>query len=442
MAQISYGTITITDTTDLEWFYGTDLTHTSGTAVANITGAAVGSMYLNTQTSLAYKCTAIAANGNQTWQYVGNMASGVLEAAQEAIDNIEIGGRNLIYNTLVPNVTSNDTRPNIGGDGTNGYAYGASTGELTTATHGVRHTVTSTSRPGICFGPNNVNIGLHGLETGKMYTWSFDWTAQIFSGSPPTGTSYYLRAILGYVPAGSSSYNTSTYENIYIYRTSDLSDRGAEISGSGKFTFELPAGATAMRLYITTNSTTASYYQAGDFLELRNIKLEVGNKATDWTPAPEDVDLSISEVDSKTNEAASKVEQVSNTLSSTNTTIQQQGTAIQALQKITAPITLDTRDENNPAIVIQAGVSSSEQDNNTIYSRLILSKERISFHKVYDADGDSSTDDDQIDTEVLFIDSTEKQGVIDINNARIQQSIKIGNLEIIAYQGGIAVRRS
>lgn len=40
--------LTITDTTDLEWFYGTDLTHTSGTAVANIVGAAVGSMYLNT----------------------------------------------------------------------------------------------------------------------------------------------------------------------------------------------------------------------------------------------------------------------------------------------------------------------------------------------------------------------------------------------------------
>ena len=95
MAQISYGTITITDTTDLEWFYGTDLTHTSGTAVANIVGAAVGSMYLNTQTSLAYKCTAIAANGDQTWQYVGNMAAGV-------IDNLEIGGKNLLYDTNAP----------------------------------------------------------------------------------------------------------------------------------------------------------------------------------------------------------------------------------------------------------------------------------------------------------------------------------------------------
>jgi hypothetical protein len=219
------------------------------------------------------------------------------EDTQEDIlnSNVQIGGRNLIHNTLIPDVTSYNTRPNIGGDSTNGYAYGASTGTITTATHGLRHTVTSASRPGICFGPNNVNIGLHGLETGKTYTLSFDWTAKLFSGSAPAGTNYYLRAILGYVPAGSSSYNTSTYKNIHVYRTSDTSDRGTEIGDHGEFTFELPAGATAMRLYITTNSTQASYYKAKDFLELRNIKLEVGNKSTDWTPAPEDVDANIEE---------------------------------------------------------------------------------------------------------------------------------------------------
>ena len=223
----------------------------------------------------------------------------------EAISNISIDGRNLIHNTLIPDVTSNNTILNIGGDSTNGYAYGASTGEITTAIHGLRHTVTSASRPGICFGPNNVNIGLHGLETGKTYTWSFDWTAKIFSGSPPTGTNYYLRATLGYVPADSNSYNTSTYKDIHIYRTSDTSDRGAEISGSGEFTFELPVGATAMRLYITTNSTTASYYQANDFLELRNIKLEAGNKSTDWTFAPEDTDTAINKVQINLNTARS-----------------------------------------------------------------------------------------------------------------------------------------
>ena len=52
----SYGTITITDTTDLEWFYGTDVLNGTGDSVNHqivltsnlINGAAVGSMYLDT----------------------------------------------------------------------------------------------------------------------------------------------------------------------------------------------------------------------------------------------------------------------------------------------------------------------------------------------------------------------------------------------------------
>ena len=90
----SYGTITITDTTDLEWFYGTDVLNGTGDSVNHqivltsnlINGAAVGSMYLDTQTSLVYKCIEISDN-SQTWQYIGNMASGAFEAIQEELEN-------------------------------------------------------------------------------------------------------------------------------------------------------------------------------------------------------------------------------------------------------------------------------------------------------------------------------------------------------------------
>lgn len=86
----SYGTITITDTTDLEWFYGTILDGT-GDAIDHqiiltadlVTGAAVGSMYLNTQTSLVYKCVA-ASDTSQTWQYVGSMTAGVQDEIDDA----------------------------------------------------------------------------------------------------------------------------------------------------------------------------------------------------------------------------------------------------------------------------------------------------------------------------------------------------------------------
>lgn len=69
-----------------QWFYGTVLTHTSGTATTTVTGAVVGSMYLNTDTSLVYKCTAISGS-TMTWTYAGDLTTGV-------IDNITVGGRN------------------------------------------------------------------------------------------------------------------------------------------------------------------------------------------------------------------------------------------------------------------------------------------------------------------------------------------------------------
>lgn len=91
MVQTSYGTITITDTTDLEWFYGTGVLNGTGDSVNHqivltsnlINGAAVGSMYLDTQTSLVYKCIEVSDN-SQTWQYVGNMTAGVQDEIEDA----------------------------------------------------------------------------------------------------------------------------------------------------------------------------------------------------------------------------------------------------------------------------------------------------------------------------------------------------------------------
>lgn len=70
-----------------EWFYGTDITHTEGTEAFTVTGAVVGSMYLNTQTSLVYKCTSIES-GVMSWTYAGDLTTGVLENIEPAIDSL------------------------------------------------------------------------------------------------------------------------------------------------------------------------------------------------------------------------------------------------------------------------------------------------------------------------------------------------------------------
>lgn len=114
MAIVAYGNTTIININDGEkgdtgdtaqWFYGTALTHTTGTATMNINGAVVGSMYLNIETSLVYKCTDIT-EGVMTWTYAGDLTTGV-------IDNIEIGGRNLFINTNVPDMSTSAKRPRL-----------------------------------------------------------------------------------------------------------------------------------------------------------------------------------------------------------------------------------------------------------------------------------------------------------------------------------------
>ena len=73
-----------------EWYYGTALTHISGSATlspSSTSGAVVGSMYLNIKTSLVYKCTAVGTNN--TWTYAGDLITGV-------IDNLQVGGKNLL----------------------------------------------------------------------------------------------------------------------------------------------------------------------------------------------------------------------------------------------------------------------------------------------------------------------------------------------------------
>ena len=72
-----------------QWYYGTALTHTSGTATlptSSTAGVVVGSMYLNTEATLCYKCTAISGT-TATWTYAGNLTDGVLNNVEDYVDD-------------------------------------------------------------------------------------------------------------------------------------------------------------------------------------------------------------------------------------------------------------------------------------------------------------------------------------------------------------------
>lgn len=546
MAQISYGTITITDTTDLEWFYGTildgtgDATNHQITLTTNlITGAAAGSMYLNTQTSLAYKCVA-ASDTSQTWQYVGNMASGV-------INNISIGGRNLLLDTGTSHTSAGSTSGNVY------VARWAQSDYL-------------------------ANMDLVVDET--VFTMSFDYEVV---GNTATDACFWVQ-FHGNAPTDAniiaSNANRPSINKQYMY----VNDNP---KGHYWITFKYTSNQASGSVNI--NRVRLRYATDGATIKVSNLKLELGNKATDWTPAPEDIDNAIAEVKQTADAAApkssavaktqriyyrsnsstkptayptawvteegdkwnsnattaagwsrkvtpisngiedttkylflwtatqrqmadgtvialtandialddsttvidggniitntitanslnvdsintsnkitigafetasqedilnktisdemdSKFEQIDVSLGQVNDLIDEHSSAIQTLngqmETIMAPIELDASSDN-PFIKIQAINKDSPTSQEFAY--LLLTKDRISFFKVTDADNDLSTQEDQIKNEVLYIDSTESQGVIDINNARVHQSIRIGQLEIFQYNGGIAVRRT
>lgn len=197
-------------------------------------------------------------------------------------------GRNLIHNTNIIDLTSNSTRPNINGT-EESYAFGLSAGNITVAEHGLRHTVTSATRPGINFGTRTTaNMGMYRLEAGKTYTWSFEWAAKVLSGSPSSSSNYYMRAWCVYTTDGATN-STDLYQDVYIFSKDSTDDRGAPVNDRCEFTFTIPKDATGIWLQFSCNSTVDGNYATGDYVEISNIKLEEGTVATAWTPAVEDI---------------------------------------------------------------------------------------------------------------------------------------------------------
>ena len=220
--------------------------------------------------------------------------------ANTKIDNMQIGGRNLIRNTNSIDLSEYATRPNINGyynDGTHlgnaEYPTGAIASE-----HGIKAVVSSATAPYVRFGTSSATAstalknGTFGLEKGKQYTWSFDYEAKILSGTISASTTFYLRAYLNTYDG--SAWTAAEYVDL---KTIPVADRGQVMSGRAVFTFTIPNDAQAIYLIVRSNTTTASYYASGDYIDVRNLKLEEGNKATAWSPAPEDVDKEVAEAE-------------------------------------------------------------------------------------------------------------------------------------------------
>ena len=236
-------------------------------------------VYSDVSLSSSYEAAKVAYNK-------ADAASETANNAIEKVDNLQIGGRNLVIRTLYPSATS---RPGFKGQ----VGSTSGRGTCTVAEHGIRYTLGSTINwQYIYFGnsSNTAAVDMLGLEPGETYTFSADASWKVLSseaGMTDT-TERYMGASLRYSNSTTGSFQelSSSVTKLLIPQAA----KGTEMSGRIVNTFTVPL--TAKRLYfaIRANDNTVSHYATGDYIEIRNVKLEKGSKATDWTPAPEDLD--------------------------------------------------------------------------------------------------------------------------------------------------------
>ena len=111
-----------------------------------------------------------------------------------------------------------------------------------------------------------------------------------------------------------TSWNTGTFNN----------SPQKTISGSGEHTFVYHFTVTANHLKNSYWDVNIRHdYVASGSIQFKSFKVEKGNKATAWTPAPEDIDVAISTVDGKftnystTSQMNSAINQKANEITST-----------------------------------------------------------------------------------------------------------------------------
>ncbi|MER2006507.1 MAG: carbohydrate binding domain-containing protein [Psychrobacillus sp.] len=218
------------------------------------------SFVTQTNNALNSKINTTTADGKYATQsqltQTSSSLTSTITSVQNNLDNLQVGGRNYVQN---------------------GYPYGDGLWRFTrgneVATSSINDGEIRISNDGSSWAQwqiysNNGATALNLLESGKQYTLSFE--AKI--GTAMSGD--YCQAQL--------RYDTSGTNVIYAigYKTSMSTDKWVRFYGTGTIPQDLIDSSTSIRIILG--------YSGGGTVLFRKVKLEEGNKATDWSPAPED----------------------------------------------------------------------------------------------------------------------------------------------------------
>lgn len=177
--------------------------------------------YANTETGeVRIKATSFSLTSGKT----------IEDIAQDTINDVQVGGRNLVMGTSESKKTTFQNTSNDPGNNTIIYEFS--------------------------------DYALSTLKAGDEVTCSFDWEA---AGSPLNGTFHIQTAYTSYTVI-------SGYISIAEGNSSGHVEHTSKLSGTG---------FTRVRVIGNMSKNTVT---------IKNLKVEKGNKATDWSPAPEDTE--------------------------------------------------------------------------------------------------------------------------------------------------------
>ena len=217
--------------------------------------------------------------GSLTIESFGNSAINTIKMySTNAIDNLQIGGRNLLYYSRF------DRKYPAGWaySAVVSYTFDGNAATLTKAETTTRQLTTqaSVSNGVVAANPNLLP------ENGCTYTISCE-----------------IMKIEGYDVG-----NGTKITNRYNYTDGTVKDFDVNVSGASE-----TAWTKYSRTYTYASDKTVRYTQfivalgaQACGIKIRNVKFEKGNKATDWTPAPEDVEASIATVETIATQTSDK----------------------------------------------------------------------------------------------------------------------------------------
>lgn len=218
--------------------------------------------YSDVSLSTSYEAAKAAYNKSVQAQTTAN-------DAKDSIDNLEIGGRNLLLNTGGNDVAKVRTAIALQSGST------ALTNNMSTKTmsNGEIHFVTTTTTNERYYRfITPVRDNLWGIEPGKTYTISFYTKGTVGASNDIRYRSQYI--------------DTSNWKTISDKTfTEKVGTNYQKVS----FTETIPSNATA---YYSSIQVYGDDTSNSDFY-IKNLKFELGNKPTDWTPAPEDLQAGI-----------------------------------------------------------------------------------------------------------------------------------------------------